>query len=108
MSQEDEYRDSTSGENLDNFLRGVGIFGEDPDNNPHPHHSNHRNPSPKIPLSCLVIERCLHPEPYTENSSDKCKYPEVFFGYSPPLVYGFEFVYPHDCVGKEIDDEEKI
>lgn len=71
-----------------------------------PHHSNHRNPYLKAPLSCLVIEWCLHPEPYTENSSDKCKYPEVFFGYSPPLVYGFEFVYPHDCVGKEIDDEE--
>lgn len=55
-----------------------------------------------------MIEWRLHPEPYTKNSSENRKNPEGFLWYSPPFVDGFQLIYPHDSVGKEVDEEEEI
>lgn len=53
-----------------------------------------------------MIKWCGHPEPYTKNPSEKREQPEGFFAYPPPLVDGFEFIYPHDSIGDDIDEEE--
>lgn len=55
-----------------------------------------------------MIYWCAHTEPYTENPSENRKQPEGFFWYSPPIIDRFEFVYPHDDIREEVDDEEKI
>jgi hypothetical protein len=54
-----------------------------------------------------VIHRPLHAEPHTENPSEDWENPEGFLAYAPPLIYRLEFVYPHDGVGAEIEDEEE-
>jgi hypothetical protein len=55
-----------------------------------------------------VIERIHHPEPDTIDSSEKCEYPESSLRYPPPLVDRLHFIHPHDGIGEEIDDEEKV
>ena len=75
-------------------------------NNTSPYNRYQRNSDPKVSPSCFVIERCLHTEPYTKNSSQERKFPECFFGDSPPPVDRFYLVEPHKYVGEEIEDEE--
>ena len=72
-----------------------------------PYKSNNWNQNLKIGFSSFVINRCLHSEPNTKNSTKNRERPKRFFAYAPLLINGFYFINPHYSIGKNIDRRQK-
>ena len=75
-------------------------------NNSYPYHSNHWYIHSKLSLSCLMIEWCLHSEPYTSCSSEDREDPESKLRDPPPLIDRSQLIDPHDSIRDDVQDDE--
>lgn len=72
-----------------------------------PYKSNNWNQNLKIGFSSFVINRCLHSEPNTKNSTKNRERPKRFFAHAPLLINGFYLINPHNGIRKNIYCHQK-